>query len=101
MKFVSYQISEFTDFMATRLNDAVQKLHFQRMYSPIPEWPRCNWMAEYVGDFMDLPLPNATFIPRPPRLADNLSLEERLHHILHHPYFTRRTLHKANVEDID
>lgn len=58
-------------------------------------------MAEYVGDFMDLPLPNATFIPRPPHFADTLSLEERLHRILHRPYFTRRTLNRANVEDID
>lgn len=39
MKFSSYQLGEFADFKATRFNDVGQKLYFQRMHSPIPEWP--------------------------------------------------------------
>lgn len=100
LKFVSNQMGELADFMATRFNDVGQRLHFQSMYSPISEWPMCTWMAEFRGDFLDVALP-PTFIPRPPRFAADYSLEERLQRIRHRPYFTRRASNNAQVVELD
>ena len=76
-------------------------MSFSRRQSPVPEWPECNWMAEYRGDFLDVPLPDHTFIPQPPKFANEYSLAEKLQRIRHRRYFTQRRANHVVIEDLD
>lgn len=83
------------------MNDLSGELLADQVNSRILEWPQCNWMAEYQRDFLDLPLPPPTFIARPPRFADTLSLEEIEHSRLHRPYFTARETNHVHIDEED
>lgn len=101
IKFVSNQLGELADFVSTRFNDVGANLHMPRKHSTVPEWVHCNWLAEYRGEFLDVPLPPATVIPRPPQFATDLSIAEKVHRANHRPYFTERAARRAAVVELD
>lgn len=101
LKFISNQVGTLGRFTERRMNDLSEELQADQVQARIPEWPQCNWIAEYQGDFLDLPLPSPTFIGRPPRFANTMSLEEIMHRRLHRPYFTAREANHVNLEEDD
>lgn len=101
LKFFSNQIGTLGHFTERRMNDLSEELQADQVQARIPEWPQCNWMAEYQCDFLDLPLPPPTFIARPPRFANTLSLEENEHRRLHRPYFNAREANHVYIDDED
>ena len=101
LQFISQQIGELAEFSASRFNEVAFKLSLTRKSSPVHEWPHCNWLAEYRGDFLDVPLPPNTFIPRPPKFAHDYSAEEREHRAKHRPYFTKRQASHVIIDELD
>lgn len=73
IKFVSNQVGTLGKFIAKRFNDIspfINELRIRQVYSNVPEWPQCNWLASFQGDFLDLEVPPPTsIIPRPPRFV--------------------------------
>ena len=101
IKFVSNQVGELSAFSSSRFNDIASEMAFSRRSSPVSEWPECNWLAEYRGDFLDMPLPDNTFIPRPPKFASEHSLAEKLQRVRHRRYFTQRRATPVVIQDLD
>ena len=54
-----------------------------------------------ITDFLDVPLPDHTFIPRPPKFVNEYSLAEKLQRIRHRRYFTQRRANHVVIEDLD
>ena len=101
LKFVSNQVGDLAAFSASRFNDVANRFTLRQRASPVSEWPECNWFAEYRGDFLDLPLPDSTFIPRPASFASEYSLAEKLQRIRHRRYFTQRRENHVVITDLD
>lgn len=101
IKFVSNQVGELAEFATLRFNDISSKLHMQRKYSSVTKWVHCNWLAKYIGDLLDVPLPNTTYIPRPPQFATDFILAEKIHCANHRPYFTQRDAQRAVVVELE
>lgn len=101
LKFVSHQVGTLGRFTTRRLNELGAEFHLAQIPSSIPEWPQCNRMAEFSGNFRDLEVPPETHIPRPPRFAHEMSLAEKIQRLVHRRYFTRRNQPHVNIVELD
>lgn len=101
LKFVCNQIGVLGRFVAWRTNKIGEEFHIQQMYSPVPEWPQCNWLAAFKGDFLDLEAPTNAYIECPPRFAHELSMTERISRLVHRRYFTDHAKTIVNLVDLD